>query len=293
MQTEKRKPVVLITGASAGLGLSVAKLLLSQSYQVILTARASSLPRFETLGIRENESIWIRPLDVTSAVERSRLIEEVNKHLGGVDILINNAGFSYRAVLEHVEKDEYRRQMLTNFEGPMDLCRLVLPSMRKKRSGRIINISSVGGMMAMPTMAPYSASKFALEGATESLWYEVKPWNIFVTLVQPGFINSDSFLKVRYTELAQSSFDNKSDPYHAHYRYMSQFIARFMRLSPTQHSTVAKHILSIMNHSNPPLRAAASFDAHLFSWIRRLLPRRIYHWLLYRLLPGINEWGRL
>ncbi len=96
--------------------------------------------------------------------------------LGGVDVLINNAGVAYRSVVEHVSERERLQQMGINFRAPMELTRLVLPYMRSRRAGRIINVSSMGGMMAMPTMAVYSASKFALEGATESLYYEVKPW---------------------------------------------------------------------------------------------------------------------
>ena len=94
--------------------------------------------------------------------------------------------------------------MDVNFRSPMELTRLVLPGMRAKRAGRIITVSSVGGMMAMPTMAAYSASKFALEGAHEALWYEVRPWGIRVSLVQPGFVHSDGFQKVRYTTQERS-----------------------------------------------------------------------------------------
>ena len=144
----------------------------------------------------------LRPLDITSADMRGELIANIEAQYGGVDILINNAGFTFRAVVEDVSEEDRLQQMNTNFRSPMELIRLCLPNMRQKRQGKIINISSVGGQMAMPTMAVYSASKHALEGATESLWYELKPWNIKVTLVQPGFINSKGFEKaVSYTHL--------------------------------------------------------------------------------------------
>lgn len=292
MNQDSRLPVVLITGASSGLGLAIAQLLSERPYHLVLTARASSLARFTELGIRENEHLWIRPLDVTNGIERRLLIREIDQHLGGVDILINNAGFAYRAVLEHVTREEYRRQMETNFEGPMDLCRLVLPLMRERGRGRIINISSVGGMMAMPTMAPYSASKFALEGASESLWYEVRPWNIFVTLIQPGFINSDSFQRVRLTALGTQAMTDRQNPYHQHYRYMSWFIELLMRYSPARSSSVAQCVLRVLDNPKPPLRVIATLDAHLFTWLRRMLPRRLYHAVLYNLLPGVIYWGR-
>lgn len=288
---ELRK-VVLITGASSGLGLTLAKLLINENYHLVLTARPSSLDRFKELGIIEGENIWLRPLDVTNSEQRKDLIIEINQRLGGVDILINNAGFTYRSVVEHVQEQERILQMDTNFLGPMELTRLVLPFMRGKREGRIINISSVGGMMAMPTMAIYSASKWALEGATESLWYEVKPWNIKVTLIQPGFINSDSFKLVRETKKSKLSKQGK-DSYQFHYQYMSSFIEKVMRVSPSTDEDVAHKTLKVMKMKNPPLRVAGTLDAHLFSLLRRLIPRRIYHFILYYTLPGIKNWGKL
>jgi NAD(P)-dependent dehydrogenase (short-subunit alcohol dehydrogenase family) len=166
-----------------------------------LTARAESLSRFAEAGIVESARVLLRPLDVTADDERRALIDEIENRCGGVDALINNAGVAYRSVVEHVTEQERLEQMGINFRSPMEMARLVLPSMRRKRAGRIINVSSVGGMMAMPTMSVYSASKFALEGATEALYYEVRPWNIRVSLIEPGFIHSTSFQKVHYTSL--------------------------------------------------------------------------------------------
>ena len=145
--------------------------------------------------------------------------------------------------------------------------------------------------MAMPTMALYSASKFALEGASESLWYEVRPWNIHVSLVQPGFVRSDSFEHTRYTPPSRWAMDHVADPYHAHYQHMTAMIARFMRASPTTPEKIAETILRTMRHRRPPLRVPATTDAHLFALLRRLLPRSWYHWILYRQLPHVDEWG--
>lgn len=287
----KRK-VVLITGASKGLGLCLSKQLQESDFHLILTARESSLARFAIENIEENENIWIRPLDITNVSQRKQLISELDSELGGVDILINNAGVSYRSVVEHVNDDYRNAQMDVNFMSVMELTRIVLPKMREKRSGRIVNISSVGGMMAMPTMAVYSASKFALEGATEALYYEVKPWNIKVTLIEPGFINSSSFMDTQYTDLSKSSVENSDDPYYQHYQNMGPFIGRTMRLSPATAEGVAAKIVKIINSKNPPLRVLATPDAVLFGLMRRLLPRRVYHWILYNSLPGVRKWGK-
>lgn len=282
---------VLITGASAGLGLAIARALVKTDHNVYLTARRNSLPRFDMHEVRESGRVRIRALDVTSVEQRAAIVEEIERDCGGVDVLINNAGVTYRAVVEHVTEDERIAQMNVNFRSPMELIRLVLPGMREKHEGRIITVSSVGGMMAMPTMAAYSASKFALEGAHESLWYEVRPWGIKVTLVQPGFIDSDGFQKVRYTPKSDYSTHELAEPYHEHYVNMAPFIARLMKSSRATPDSVARVVLKTMHRRHPPLRVPATFDAFAFSFLRRILPRSTYHWLLYRMLPKVDVWG--
>ncbi len=286
------RPVVLITGASAGLGLALSQALIARDrYRLVLTARERSLARFAAAGIGTSEHVMLWPLDVVQAHERAAAVAEVARRWGGVDVLVNNAGIAYRAVVEHVSEAEFIAQMTINYEAPMDLARRCLPHMRAQRRGRIINVSSVGGMMAMPTMAIYSASKFALEGATEALWYEVRPWNVRVSLVQPGFINSKSFENTVYTEESRFSAAHPDTPYAAHYRHMSGFIASMMRRVPSTQESVARRIVKTIERRNPPLRVPVTADARLFMFMRRFLPRRFYHWLLYRNLPSIRSWG--
>jgi short-subunit dehydrogenase len=291
MRTLGTTDVVLLTGASSGLGLSLAQLLCDAPYRLILTARKDSLSRFLDGGIVETEKIWIRPLDVTLEEEREAVVNEAHAKWGGVDILINNAGVAYRSVVEHFTEDGRDDQMNINFRAPMELIRLVLPRMRENQYGRIINVSSVSGMMAMPTMALYAASKFALEGATEALWYEVRPWNIKVSLVQPGFIKSESFQNTIYTQTSKEAAEDPNDPYYQHYRHMAGFISKLMHASTSTPEKVAKLILKTMQKSNPPLRVPATLDASLFAWLRRVLPRNMYHAILFRGLPGVKFWG--
>lgn len=257
----------------------------------MLTARRSSLGRFAEAGIAEGERVWIRALDVTDPRERTAVVDEIEQKLGGVDVLVNNAGVAFRAVVEHVTDEERLEQMDVNFLGPMSMAGHCLRGMRHRRRGHILNVSSVGGMMAMPTMAVYSASKFALEGATESLWYEVRPWNVRVSLIQPGFINSQSFENTRYTRASRRSLDDPSRSYHLHYLNMATFIGRLMGLAVATPDTVARTILRTMRRVDPPLRVPATIDAHVFSWVRRLLPRALYHRLLYWSLPQVRRWG--
>ncbi len=163
------RKVILITGASSGLGLAIARAFREHRVHLVLTARESSLGRFQATEFEPGEDCWLEPLDVTNARQRERLIEKIDRELGGVDVLVNNAGISYRAVTEHVTERERLDQMEVNFLAPMALMRLCLPAMRARRSGTIINISSVSGMLSMPTMAAYSASKRASDGVSEAL----------------------------------------------------------------------------------------------------------------------------
>lgn len=257
---------------------------------MIVTAREASLPILKEL-FAEDERFWIRALDVTRDDQRRALIDEIEARWRGVDILVNNAGVSYRAVLEHMSEEDEFHQMGTNYFGPVALTRLVMPSMRKKGRGKIINISSVSGMLAMPTMSSYSASKYALEGMSESLWYEGKPLGINVSLIQPGFVRSNSFQKVRYTA--------KSDPtrsrggvYGDYYENMVPFIERLMNLSRTSPRKMARLVLKVIQTENPPLWIPATIDAWVFYYLRRLLPRRILMPLLFAALPNARRWGR-
>lgn len=288
-----RTPVtVMVTGATTGLGRALAgRLLRDTPHRLVLTARASSLPRFAEAGIAESERVALVPLDVTRPAQRRAAVAAAEARFGAVDVLVNNAGVAYRSVLEHVSERDFLDQMDVNYVGPVELARLVLPKMRARRQGRIINVSSVGGMMAMPTMAIYSASKFALEGATESLYYEVRPWGIHVSLIQPGFVHSESFEHTRLTASSERSADDVDDAYHAHYEHMSPFIARLMRVARATPDSIARQIVRTIHRRRPPLRVPVTIDAWLFGYLRRFLPRSFYHWLLYRSLPGVRRWG--
>jgi len=286
------RPLVVLTGASTGLGLAIARRLAASPCRLVLTARADSFGRFDRLGFRESETLWLRRLDVAVAAEREALIAEADGRWGGVDVLINNAGIAFRTVVEHWDAPAWQEIMEVNVRAPMELIRLALPRMRSRRNGRILNVSSVGGMMAMPTMALYSASKFALEGATEALWYEVRPWDIHVSLVEPGFIRSDSFRGTRFTARSFQSAMDSGDPYHEHYHQMADFIERMMERAWTTPERIARCIERTIRRRHPPLRVYATPDAHLFALLRRLLPRGLYHAVLYRALPHIRSWGR-
>jgi hypothetical protein len=285
-------PLVLITGASTGLGLALAKeLIASRGYRLVLTARKESLERLFKLGLDKIENVYLRPLDVTVEAERQAIIDECEEKLGGLDILINNAGVIYKCVVEHATDYEKNWQMEVNYIAPMRLTALALTGMRRRRHGKIINISSAAGLVGMPTMSSYCASKFALEGGTESLWYEVKPWNIDVSLVIPGFIKSESYKKTLNTDLTSFSINNQYEPYHLHYKYMSELIDRFMNMSLTTPEKAASKIRKLLERKRMPLRYLLTFDAYMLYLLKRVLPKAIYHYMIYFILPGSRRWG--
>lgn len=284
--------VLLVTGASTGLGLALAKLLIRETrYRLVLTARAESMPRFAAAGIGRGPRVRLAELDVADPASRAAAIAVLEAEWGGVEILVNNAGIATRAVVEHIDDRDLDEVLAVDFRGPLDLIRRVLPGMRARRRGRILTVSSVGGMMAMPTMAAYSAAKFAIEGACESLWYEVRPWGVGVSLIEPGFINSDSFTHTRHTPDSEWARTCSGDPYHAHYAAMSGMIDRLMHRTWATPERVAREILRTIRARNPRLRVRATPDALIFDYLRRWLPRRLYHAVLYAGLPKVREWG--
>lgn len=290
-RNQSYQPVILVTGCSSGIGFALANLLYEhKEYRVIATARSQSLDKVRSHFL-ENDRFLVRPLDVTLESDRVRLFDEITHLWGGVDILINNAGISYRSVVEHMTEKDEELQMATNYFGPMGMIRLALPHMRDTGRGKIINVSSVSGMLAMPTMASYSASKFALEGASESLWYETRPFGITVTLVQPGFVHSNSFRNVYHTEHSDPA-RTWSGPYSDFYQNMTPFVEKMMNLSTTSSEKIAKQILKVIKQEKPPLWVPATLDAEIFYYLRRLLPRRVLLPFLYWCLPNARSWSK-
>lgn len=285
------RPVVLVTGCSSGIGFALAELLYKhENYRVVVTARRRSIAVLKE-KFPETDRFIVRPLDVISEIERLALLSEIKEMWGGVNILVNNAGISYRAVVEHMTEHDELNQMATNYLGPAGIVRLVLPHMRELGRGKIINVSSVSGMLAMPTMASYSASKYALEGFSEALWYEARPLGISVTLVQPGFVHSESFKHVHYTP--ESSPDHwQSGAYADYYSNMAPFVEKLMGLSRTTPQKVARLIMKVIRTENPPLWVPATADAKVFYYLRRLLPRRMFLPILFAALPDARKWGK-
>jgi NAD(P)-dependent dehydrogenase (short-subunit alcohol dehydrogenase family) len=189
--------VSVITGCSTGIGYSTALRLAKDGHHVIATMRNPSASDLEAIAKEQGSSIEVRALDVNEDEAVGALFEDVVATRGGVDVLVNNAGLGGGSTaMEESSLDYYREIMETNFFGALRCMKAVLPSMRERGSGCIVNVSSQSGLMAGPGMSAYAGSKYALEAATESLAIEVAPFGIRVALVEPGLILTPIWGKV-------------------------------------------------------------------------------------------------
>lgn len=285
------RPVMLVTGCSSGIGLELAQILAEvQDYRVVLTARTSSLP-FMRYHFVETDRLVIEKMDLRDTNEIQSAVANVIERWGRIDVVVNNAGVCYRSVVEHMDAESELEQMQTNYLGPMALIRHVLPSMRERGRGKIINVSSVAGSLGMPTMASYGASKHAIEAASEALWYEMKPLGINVSVIRPGFVNSSSFNRIVSPEKATLAGSLRG-PYADFYEFMNTLIGWCMRRSPSTSKSVAKHVLKVIQKQNPPLWVHATFDARLFHLLKRVIPANWFHRMIDGSLRTLVPLGR-
>ena len=178
--------VVLITGAASGIGEATAKHFIDQGWRVCATAR-----RPENFGAwSRHEQVVRLPLDVTDAVSVRSAVEECLDLAGRIDAVVNNAGVGMAGPLEALRLEDIEKHFQTNFFGAIRVIQAVLPHFRAQNGGVLVNVSSVSGRFGIPFLSPYCAGKFALEGLSESLYYELAPFNIRIKLVEPGGIKT-------------------------------------------------------------------------------------------------------
>jgi len=182
--------IVIVTGVSSGLGRAFAVALLQAAFKVVGTVRKQgAVEEFERL---QSGAAFARVLDLTDDPgQLANVVNEIEQNIGPVYALINNAGYGHEGTLEESSMDELRRQFEVNVFGAVAMIKAVLPHMRARREGRILNVTSMGGLMTMPGLSYYHGSKFALEGISSSLAKEVRPLGIYVTAVEPGMFRTD------------------------------------------------------------------------------------------------------
>jgi NAD(P)-dependent dehydrogenase (short-subunit alcohol dehydrogenase family) len=179
---------ILITGVSSGFGRALAQAALRERHVVVGTVRKESdRADFEKLGQGAHAVV----LDVTHTAQIAPAVAAIEKNIGAIDVLVNNAGYGHEGILEESSIDDLRRQFDVNVFGAVAMIQAVLPAMRKRRAGHILNITSMGGIVTFPGISYYCGSKFALEGISESLGKEVKDLGIHVTAIEPGGFRTD------------------------------------------------------------------------------------------------------
>jgi NAD(P)-dependent dehydrogenase (short-subunit alcohol dehydrogenase family) len=253
--------VVLVTGASSGNGRATAILLAQRGYRVFGTSRtpAQSAPV---------PGVELLELDVRSDESVRACMAAVLERAGRLDVLVNNAGYELAGALEEVSLDEARAQFETNFFGVVRMVKAALPSMRRRRSGRIVNVSSLAGLSVAPFMGMYSASKFALEGFGEALRHEVRPFGIHVSQIEAGFLNTPM----------QSNRQKAATPiaeYDTHRERAYQSIADYEARGPSA-DLVAHTVARIVSSRNPRLRHVVGQQARFAVRVRWFLPESMF-----------------
>jgi NAD(P)-dependent dehydrogenase (short-subunit alcohol dehydrogenase family) len=242
---------ILITGASSGIGAATARHFQANGWNVIATMRN---PEAHT-ELADLENVHLARLDVTDSSSISTSVNEGIERFGRIDVLLNNAGYGAYGALEAFTMDRIRRQFDTNVIGLFEVTKAVLPHMRQNRSGTIINISSIGGQITFPLGSLYHGTKFAVEGLSEALHYELEPLGIHVRIVQPGMIK---------TNFGGSSFDLAMDEALPEYAPTAEAMGRLfgkLAANPSAPETVADVIWAAANETGDRLRFRAGPDA--------------------------------
>jgi len=269
--------IVLITGSSSGFGLLTSIELAKAGYGVVATMRdlnrrAKLDQAAAAAGV--TDKIDIRALDVTHSQDIATVVDTVVRDYGRIDVLVNNAGFVVAGFAEDIKLEELRLQLETNFFGAVAMTKAVLPTMRKQRSGHIIQISSIVGLQGSVTISSYAASKHALEGWSESLRLEVKGLGIQVVLVEPGAF--DTGIWTEGARMGEESKKNTSLNFERGLR-MREVMQKIPKADPV---AVARVVVAIAQNPKPKLRYLVGRDAKIQLALKRLLPWKSYEKLI-------------
>jgi len=246
------KPVWFITGCSTGFGRQIAKHVLDLGYRVVITARDPD----DVHDLAELGDALVLKLDVTDRSQAEAAVKAAEEHYGGIDVLVNNAGIGYFAAVEESDESEVRKMFDVNVFGLCRMIHIVLPGMRKRRTGFIVNLSSIGGLRSFPALGYYNATKYAVEGVSEALWQEVEPLGIKVMLVEPsGFRTDWAGRSANETKHPIADYANTADKNIRHLRAISGHQSG----DPVR---AAEAIVQAVESANPPHRLLLGNDAY-------------------------------
>ena len=280
----KAQKVALVTGSSSGIGYETSLMLARNGFITYATMRnLSKSDNIKLAATKENLPIHITELDVTDGASVKNAVQSILSETGRIDVLVNNAGYVLNGAFEDLAMDEIKAQYETNVFGLISTTQAVLPTMRKQKSGIIINISSVGGRFGVPVSSAYVSTKFAVEGLSESMGYELEPFGIKVIIIEPGVIRTNIFNSVA---VAKKSQDRNSS-----YSQMMQTIAsafeKMMKNASSSPELVAKVVLEAVTNENPNLRYLAGKDAE--TWLdtkRNMSDEEFYKMMKQNLMGG-------
>jgi len=247
------RSVWFITGAGRGMGVDIAQAALAAGLAVVATGRNTEAVA-DAVG--EADDLLVVELDITSLASAEAAVQAAVERFGRIDVLVNNAGNFYAGFFEELAPEQIERQLTTNLIGPMNVTRAVLPVMRKQRSGSVVTISSTAGIVGQEFCSAYAASKFGLEGWMESLRFEVEPFGIHTTIVEPGFFRTELLTKesTAYADLSIDDYAERTAQTRPAWEAMSG-------KQTNDPAKLAKALVTVVNEEQPPRRWAAGGDA--------------------------------
>ena len=262
------KKVAIVTGSSSGIGYETALLLARNGFRTYATMRnLEKAKNISDVAKKEKLSLYTIKLDVTDEKSVSDAIKTIKSDAGRIDVLVNNAGYGLTGSLEDLSMSEIKAQYETNVFGLIRTTQAVLPTMREQKSGIIVNISSIGGKMALPLSSPYIGTKFAVEGLSESISYDLEPFGIKVVIIEPGAIKTNFDTGMVIAKKNQ----NPSSPYFSAMQKLQGALQSVVK-NGTPPAKVAEVILNAITTPNPSLRYTVGDDAALLAQKRKELP---------------------
>ena len=278
----KSKRTVLVTGCSSGIGLATCHVLSRNNFMTYGTVRnLSKAKKIQDLINRENLSLKILRLDVNDNQSIKLAVKKILTDTGRIDVLINNAGYGMFGPVEEITTQEVKKQFETNFFGTIRLIKAIVPIMRKQGNGTIVNISSMVGRFGVPLNSAYVSSKFAVEGLSESISFELEEFGIRVIVIEPGVVKSDFFHNVEVKGM------NLESPYHKLMERRVNFLDKAMKNSLTSSYDVADTILEALNSKDPKFRYVIGNDATNSLRMRNSLSdRKFMEWIRAGIFQG-------
>ncbi len=281
----KRSRVAVVTGASSGFGLLTSISLAELGFRVFATMRTvARRDELDEAASRAGVDLDVVSLDVTDDRSVRDAVQRIEAAAGGIDVLVNNAGIAVAGLFEDLDVTELREQLETNVIGIVRTTQAVLPGMRARRAGRIVNVSSAGGKLPTPMLSGYCGTKAAVDALSEALRLETKPFGISVSVVAPGTFKTAIFAQNR--RVARRASDPES-PFFDRNQRLERGVARMLAQNHANPQDVADAIVRAATERRPSRYYRVGIDAHMGAIARALMPQRMYEFGLSRYFESL------